>query len=161
MNHVLRTLPNFDGLFGAEMGGLRRDAALAQVLDQFWPECFESTHGGVVMKPEDASRMERLFELFGVPLRVGENSLKTVGYAYDVFCVALEPFVSDKLREPDQFRTWVDDWPADWVAYIEAVAAADTKTARRLAVKLQVLSPDCQFPPRVHVPQDDAPKPPK
>ncbi len=103
------------------------------------------------MAPADADNLERLYEMFGVPMKVADNSLEILGHAYDVFCVSLETFVSHKLQFPEEFDAYLDDWPIDWVRYIEAVAAEDKAKARQLANKLQVLAPDCMFPPGVRI----------
>ncbi len=147
----LRKLPSFDSLFGADVGGLPRDPCVVEVLEQFWPDCFESTHGGVVMSPEDAARLERLFEMFGVPMKVSQHTLKDLGHAYDVFSISLAGFVSYRLRFPDRFRQWLYDWPQDWVDYIDAVAVQDTRKARELASRLKVATAQCQYPPGILV----------
>jgi hypothetical protein len=40
---------------------------------------------------------------------------------------------------------------ADWVTYLEAVATEDFEVARHYAKKLQVLDPDCVYPPGVFI----------
>lgn len=122
--------------------------------DVWWPdEAFESRHGGTMMKPESEAALETLFERFGVPLKVKENSIATVGHAYDVFGIALSSAICDAIEMSGQFpiRKYLDHWPSDWLDYIESVINKDTATARRLANKLQPLAPECQFPPGVHV----------
>jgi len=144
---TLRNLPNFDTLFAGELGEAR-PAEMAELLDQFWPECFESPSTGcVVMDAEDARRLEALFALFGVPLTVGEHSIETVGYAYDVLGQRLARFVTYRLTLPDSFQALTDDWPQEWRDYLEAVAAQNQERAQVFAQKLQPLSPDCVFPP--------------
>lgn len=146
---------NFYDAFEREVDGKPRPWELAAILDQFWPECSEGVRGNAIMSPDDAARMEQLFELFGVPMKVLENSVQVVGHAYDVFGQALASFVNQKLRHPDEFHRFVHDWPDDWREYIEAVAAQDREAARAFAVKLQPLSPNCIFPPGVRVPHPD------
>lgn len=157
----LKALPKMNSMTDsayASLGGIARDAAIAELLEQFWPECYTSEFSGaVIMAPADAQRLEALYAMFGVPLKVSENGLGILGRAYDVFVMGLGTFVSHKLRFPttfgecQSFREYLQDWPEDWVAYIEAVAAQDASETRRLAVKLQVLSPDCVYPPGTYI----------
>lgn len=143
---TLRNLPNFDELFASELG-TARPAIMAELLDQFWPDCFESPSTGcVVMDAEDAQRLEALFALFGLPLRVGEHSIETVGHAYDVFVLRLAPIVTYRLTIPRTFESVTRDWPQEWRDYLEAVAAQNQERVQVLAKKLQPLSPDCVFP---------------
>jgi hypothetical protein len=144
---TLRNLPNFDELFAGELGHAR-SAGMAALLDQFWPECFESPSTGcVVMDAVDARRLEELFALFGVPLRVVEHSIETVGHAYDVFVQRLGRFVTYRLTLPETFHALTRDWPPEWREYLEAVAAQNRERVTALAQRLQPLSPDCGFPP--------------
>lgn len=146
---TLRNLPNLDDAFAGELGR-PRPADMAALLDQFWPECFESTSTGcAVLKPEDARRPEALFTLFGVALKVGEHSLDTVGRAYDVLAPRLGPVVTWRLTVPRTYESLTRDWPQEWRDYIEAVARQDQPLAQMFAQKLRPLSPDCVLPPDV------------
>ena len=129
------------------------DPAIWAVLNQFWPEVSEGSRGNAVTSPEDAERLESLFRMFGVPMKVLENSIEVVGRAYDVFVQGLGSFVERKLSHPTTFHRYVDDWPDDWRSYIEAVAAQDNARAHEWAIKLQPLSRDCVYPPRVITPE--------
>ena len=142
------------------LGGIERPSHLAEILDQLWPDCVKGELSGkTLMRPADAIRLEALFKLFGVPMLVKENSIEVLGRAYDVFGQAFSGFVSQKLRFPGSvgsrknFKEYLYKWPADWVEYIEAVASENFSEARRLAVKLNVLSPDCEYPADTFVPQ--------
>jgi hypothetical protein len=152
-------MPSLAGLADLASGGKARDPRLVAILEQWWPECYKSEFSGkVIMAPQEAENIEKLFTMFGVPMLVAENSLEVVGHAYDVFCISLESFVSHKLQFPeDPLAAYLDDWPADWVHYIEAVAREDAVEARRLARELQVLAPGCAYPPGVHI--SKAPRP--
>ena len=148
-----------DGAYGS-LGGISRPPHLAEVLDQNWPpDCATSDISGKLLaRPEDAERLEKLFKLFGVPILVKDNSAQIIGRAYDVFGQALSLFVNQKLRFPtnfgqcESFREYLSAWPDDWVKYIEAVAAEDFEESRRLAKKLKVLDPDCEYPDGTFVP---------
>ena len=149
----------------AHLGGIPRDGRMVEILEQFWPVCYTSEFSGaVIMAPAEAERLEGLYALFGVPLKVSENRLTVLGRAYDVFCMGLGTFVSHKLMFPEKFgecesfREYLQDWPDDWVAYLEAVAAKNVQEARRLAVKLHVLSPDCEYPAGTHISKAPAKK---
>jgi len=142
----------------AHLGALQRPAHLVKILEQFWPECYKSEFSGkVVMAPADAELLEALYELFGVPMLVSENSLEILGRGYDVFCMGLGTFVSHKLMFPvtfgecKSFREYLGEWPEKWVEYIEAVAAENKSEARRLASSLQVLAPECEYPPGTYI----------
>jgi hypothetical protein len=142
----------------AHLGGLPRPVHLVEILDQMWPECHKSEFSGkVIMAPKDAERLEALFELFGVPMLVSENSIEVLGRGYDVFCQGLGSFVSQKLMFPtnfgqcQSFRAYLDDWSDNWVEYIEAVAAENKAEARRLASTLQLLAPECEYPPDTYI----------
>lgn len=143
----------------ATLGGIARPPHLAEILDQFWPECITGgLSGKTIMRPEEAVKLEALFKLFGVPMLVKDNSIEVLGRAYDVFGQALSGFVSQKLRFPGafgqckNFKDYLPAWPAEWVEYIEAVASENFSEARRLAVKLKVLDPDCEYPKDTYVP---------
>lgn len=142
------------------LGGLPRDPRLASILDQFWPECYVSDHSGkIIMAPNDVAKLEALYLMFGVPMLVSENSLEVLGHAYDVFCIGLSTFVSKKLIFPAKqgvCKTFAEamskfNWSQDWIDYIEAVAAEDHKAARKFAVRLNVLAPECEYPPYVYI----------
>ena len=142
----------------ATLGGVPRDARLAELLEQFWPECHTSEFSGkTIMTPADAQRLETLFKMFGVPMTVADNSLQIKGRAYDVFSMGLGTFVSHKLRFPatfgecQSFRDYLSDWSEDWVTYVEAVASEDFAESRRLAIKLKVLDPDCVYPSGIFI----------
>ncbi len=151
MTASLRQLPSIDTLFPGEMGGLARDPLKAELLDMFWPECFEDSRGQVVMAESDAADLEALFQMFGVPLPVHETPLRQLSYAYDVFGISLAHWVSYKLRHPEGFAEFLHDWPSAWVRYIEAVAAGQLDQVCALAAQLQPLSAACKFPPGVVV----------
>ena len=143
----------------ATLGGISRPSHLAEILDQFWPDCVKGELSGkTLMRPEDAVKLEALFKLFGMPMLVKDNSIEVLGRAYDVFGQALSGFVSQKLRFPGavgnkkNLQEYLPAWPADWVSYIEAVAAEDFAEARKLAKKLKVLDPDCEYPKDTFVP---------
>ena len=155
MSTNLRNMPSLAGLADIACGGAVRDPRLVAILEQWWPECYKSEFSGkVIMAPLAAENLEKLYSLFGVPMLVADNSLEVLGRAYDVFCISLESFVSHKLQFPEApLAAYLDDWPADWVQYIEAVAREDAVEARRLARELQVLAPECAYPPGVHIPK--------
>lgn len=144
----IRNLPPIDELFtAAELGEQSRDPLMVELLEQFWPECFEDVHGTVVMGETDVARLESLFDLLGVPMAVHQNSIATLGHAYDIFVLGLARFVSRKLRFPDMdLSNFLLDWPLPWVRYVEAVAAGNSAQAPTLAIALQPLAPDCVFP---------------
>lgn len=154
----LAKLPSLvDGAY-AHLGAIPRDPHKVEILEQMWPECHTSEFTGtVIMAPSDVERLEALYRMFGVPLLVKDNSLQVLGHAYDVFGLSLSTFVSHKLMFPEKFgqcksfREYLGDWPDKWVQYIEAVASADFKEARRLAQELQVLAPGCEYPADIHV----------
>ncbi len=110
------------------------------------------------MAKSDVDQLEAMYAMFGVPLKVSQNSLTTLGYAYDLFVLRLKPFVRARLTHPDTFTRFVGDWPEDWVRYVDAVATLRLDEARAIAKKLQPLSPDCPLPPDVERPE--LPKPP-
>jgi hypothetical protein len=153
-------LPTCPTLLDSLQGGNPRDVSLVEILEQVWPDsyCCSVSHA-VVMAPDDETRLEALFELFGVPLRIADNSLTVLGHAYDVFALGLSRVVNRKLRFPETFETYLEDWSQEWVQYIEAVAYQNLPEARRLASKLQVLAPECRYPPGVFVPESSARKP--
>lgn len=141
------------------LGGIARPAHLIEVLDQFWPECAKSElTGRTLMRPADALRLEALFKLFGVPMLVQDNGLEIIARAYTVFGQALGLFVNHKLRFPgrfgkhETFREYLSEWDEDWVYYLEAVAAENYEEARKFAIKLNVLDPECVYPPNTFVP---------
>lgn len=146
----LRTL-DFHGTFENELGGTPRAKEVAEVLDQMWPEASVGTRGNYVMAPADSERLEKLFTMFGVPMKVAENPVRVVGRAYDVFVLGFASYVDQALRKPDTFDEFAQDWSEDWRAYIKAVAAQDNAEARRLAVKLQPLAPECQYPRGIYL----------
>lgn len=104
------------------------------------------------MAPADSARLETLFKLFGEPMAVADNSLEVLGHASDVFAVGLSAHVGNKLHFPgkvgarETLRETSQRWPQDWVSFIGEVAVEDFTESRRLAVKLQVPSPDCAYP---------------
>lgn len=155
----LRKLPSLDRLNLAPGERALVGKALsdrdAYTLEVWWPECFTSVATGKVVMPADAAaQLEALFERFGVPLKVDDNSLEVLGRAYDVFGVSLAAQVVEVLRHPERnLKRYYSDWPQDWVDYIEAVANDDAPASRRLAMKVQPLAPECVYPPGVIVAQ--------
>lgn len=137
---------------GVKLGLAERPAEIARLLDLWWPDAYKSEYTGkAIMSPADSADLEALFELFGVPMRVADNQYEIVKYAYGMFATALSHWVDRKLYHPEHYPNAGDmarsyGWSEDWGAYIEAVAAGDRAQARRLAIKLQPLSPDCEFP---------------
>jgi hypothetical protein len=148
MPDSLRSPPPLDSHFTQGHPPVVRDPKVAEILDQVWPDCGVSPSGGVVMNAADARKLEALFEMFGVPMKVSENSIKTLGRGYEVFVTRYSRFVNLRLCNPSaDFRHSLGDWPKLWVDYIEAVAAGDKAGARKLAMRLQPLSMDCKHPP--------------
>jgi len=147
-------LPTLGTLFGREVSDLTSgplpDFQKLELLEQYWPEVFDSSHGGS-LTDSDASteRLEGLFSMFGLPLKVQLNSPEVLGFAYDVCAQSLGFFVRKYLRDPERFEALMDDWPREWVAYIRAVATDDKKEAGRLAATLGVMRFDCKYPPGV------------
>lgn len=153
MTANIKNMPGLAELIAKECGIVDKAPRLTEILRQWWPECYKSEFSGkVIMAPQAVVNLEKLFTMFGVPMLVAENSLEVLGHAYDVFSLGLEPFVSNKLQFPDEdFDDYLHDWPKEWVRYVEAVAAEDLAEARRLAHQLQVLSPDCGYPPGLFI----------
>lgn len=155
----IKNMPGLAELIARECGSVDRAPHLTAIMQQWWPDCYTSEHSGkVIMAPADAAKLEKLFVMFGVPMLVNDNSLEVLGHAYDVFSLGLESFVSHKIEFPDEdFDDYLHDWPTEWVRYVEAVAAENVTEARRLAVKLQVLSPGCAYPPGLHIAKQPRP----
>ena len=98
------------------------------------------------MTPKNVNDLEDLFEMFGVPMKVADNSLNVLGRAYDVFALGLGLMVARQLIIP----SWnFEGWPEDWADYLRAVVAGDKLIAREWAQKLQPLAPGCVFPDEV------------
>lgn len=148
MSRDLKDLPGPDTLFPGELGAAL-DAEAGQLFYMPWPECFVSmSTGEVVMSDEDRTLLEKLYRRWGVPLKVRENSEAVLLHAFDTFALSFQMHITRRLRRPEDFRqmTTYWNWPKEWVAYFDAVAAGDEKGARALAMNLQPLSPDCRFP---------------
>lgn len=150
------TKKQFDEALAPAMSRLYAEAGikplpphLATVLEQCWPELDTGSKGLCVCAPADAARLDALFALFGANLRTYESTPAVVGRAYDVFLMSLGPSVEAKLR--GAATSLFEAWPADWRAYIEAVATENSAEAKRLYKQLQPLSPDCVFPKGVFV----------
>lgn len=148
----LKGLPESMGeMLNREIGGNPVPAELFAVIRQLWPPTYEGVDGRTIIEDAEAiPRLEAMFELYGVPLKVAGNSVTVLGHAYDVF-VALSTHVLRQLRKPSSFRKINSDWPEEWLCYVEAVAAQDKAEARRLAQKLQPLAPGAELPPRVYM----------
>lgn len=146
MENAKQLMGALKDLMQSDLPGKPIPSDLYDVLFQVWPETSEGVRGNAVMLPEDAKGLEQLFRLFGVPMKIEENSLSLVKFAYEVFGVALPIYVSLAIRMPESFRRRYAHWPADWLDYIEAAAQRNEARTRELAKKLQPLSPDCVFP---------------
>lgn len=141
--------PRMTTLFKSELGAEVSDE-LYDTLHFFWPECYESSWSGkVIMTPKDATQLETLCRRFGVPMKVSENSLAVLSRAYEVFHLTLGCFVDRRLFRPEVFLSNPEGWPQPWLDYIDAVVRGDEVAARALAIQLQPLAPECQFPPGV------------
>lgn len=151
-----------DGLFAEhyiECGLTPVSAEIDEVLGQVFPELIERQMGGCIAASLDGEeRLEALFAMFGVPLRVRACSLLLLGHAYDTFALAFAGFVRNCLRSPQHFRGYADDWSEHWQRYVEAVAGGRKLEAVLLAKELGVLRPDCKYPPGVR-PTDYSPTP--
>jgi len=126
-----------------------RDMRLVAIFEQDWPDCYRSDFSGkAIMLPEEEKLMEELFELFGMPLKIAENSYSVISRAFDVFCLFGLGYQLDFFMKfsDEQLEKAYPTWSEDWLTYMKAVGAGDKKAARRLAHKLQVLSPDCEYP---------------
>lgn len=167
----LRELPTVDALFGKELTSgmavfnrgrkkvpgarpfgseLPVDPAVLEIIEQWWPEIFDSTQGGcVTVEPEAGKRLEKLCEMFGVPLKLKTHSTAVFGHAYDIFVQAFGWHVKDELSKPGYIRKIKTAWEPDWIAYLEAVAYQRTDEVRRLARKLRVLRSDANYPDRL------------
>lgn len=128
------------------IGGIPLTEKQRAVLQVWWPECFESMHGGVVMPKEDEALMEEMFECFGVPLKVSENSMNVISLTYRTFALEIAPFVQFFAEWPDSFRRMYPGWPEDWYQYLEAVASFDKQKARAYAKRLNVLDREIPLP---------------
>ena len=148
MPDSLRSPPSIDPLSTQPHRSESRTPEVAELLDQVWPKCSASESAGASMDADDARRLEALFEMFGVPMKVSENSIKTLSRGHEVFVSRYSRFVKLKLSHPgEDLGRYLGDWPGLWVDYIEAVAAGDRTRARPLAMRLQPLSLDCKHPP--------------
>lgn len=56
------------------------------------------------MSDEERANLEALYEMFGVPMLVKDNSQKMLGRGYDVFCLGMGPSVRRCLSHPVNFR---------------------------------------------------------
>lgn len=151
-----------DGLFAEhylECGLTPVAAEVDEVLGQVYPELIERQAGGCIAASlDDEERLEQLFAMFGVPLRVRACSPGLLGHAYDTFGLAFGTAVRHCLRNPLTFRAFMDDWPEPWQRYVEAVAGQRKLEAVLLARELNVLRPSCKYPPGVR-PADYSPAP--
>ena len=144
----LAGMPDMSGLMNRELGGNEVPARLFAVFMQMWPDLYEGADGGTRCKQAEAvPLLEQLFEMYGVPMKVADNSITVLGHAFDV-CAALAMHVMRQLRYPKTFRRINDDWPEEWLSYIEAVAAEDKEGARAWAQKLLPFALDTELPPR-------------
>jgi len=131
-----------------------RDMRLVEIFEQDWPDCYRSDFSGkAIMLPEDERLMEELFELFGVPLKIAENPYSVISHAFSVFAIFGLGYQLDLfMKYPDErLRKIYPLWSEDWFSYLKVVGAGDKAAARRLAKKLQPLSPDCEYPAGVYI----------
>lgn len=151
-----------DGLFAAdylECGLTPVSAEIDEVLGQVYPELTERQAGGCIAASlDDEERLEALFAMFGVPLRVRACSPGLLIHAYDTFSLAFGTAVRHCLRNPTGFRAYMNDWPEHWHRYVEAVAGGRKLEAALLARELGVLRTECRYPPGVR-PADYSPPP--
>ena len=134
-----------------------RDAYWARLLDTPWPELTLDASGSVVLKKSQARWLQDLCEAFGLELDVAHADVWELGHVYDVCVLALGPFINKKLTFPElNLAAYLDDWPTDWVQYVQAVATRDTSRARKLAQALKPLAPEQGWPCGVHVLKKDA-----
>lgn len=164
----LRELPAFDDVFGDEMLAVnamlnktrvktgrpplimhRVDRAITEITQQYWPEILDSMHGGcLTVEPEDGVKLEKLCEMFGVPLKLKLCSVAVIGHAYDIFCLGMASCVRKALEYKDDVDEVLYYLPHEWRAYIVAVAQQRQADAQRMARELRVLRYDADYPPR-------------
>lgn len=166
---ILRKLPTMDEVFGQErtkgMAVFNRgrpkdrdkwydfgnevplDPAISAITEQYWPEIFDSTRGGcATVEPEDGVKLEKLCDMFGVPLKLKTSTSDEIGYAYEVFVLSFGKMVRHELERPTYLRRIHSSWPPGWIEFIEAVANGQREEARQRAREMRVLYSDCQYP---------------
>lgn len=141
--------------FGSE---LPVDPAITELIEQWWPEIFDSTHGGcVTVEPEAGERLEKLCDMFGVPLKLKAHSAAVFGHAYDIFVQSFGWDIKNELSKPGYTRKIKVYWEPEWVDYIEAVAYQRREDVRRLAKKLGVLRSGTKYPAKTIAGSFEAP----
>ena len=141
--------------FGSE---LPVDPAITELIEQWWPEIFDSTHGGcVTVEPEAGERLEKLCDMFGIPLKLKAHSAAVFGHAYDIFVQSFGWDIKNELSKPGYTRKIKVYWEPEWVDYIEAVAYQRREDVRRLAKKLGVLRSGTTYPAKTIAGSFEAP----
>jgi len=166
---ILRKLPTMDEVFGQErtkgMAVFNRgrpkdrdkwydfgnevpmDPAISAITEQWWPEIFDSTRGGcATVEPEDGVKLEKLCDMFGVPLKLKTSTTDEISYAYQIFVLCFADYVRKELERPTYLRRIKSSWPPGWIEYIEAVAYGRLDEARQRARNMRVLYSDCAYP---------------
>ncbi|MCC5612414.1 hypothetical protein LC612_38340 [Nostoc sp. CHAB 5834] len=126
-----------------------RDARLVEIFEQWFPDCYESDSSGkVIMSPKEEADLEELFELYGLNIKVKDNTFNALLRVYDVVGPYGLSFQMDNFMTftDQELRRRYETWPPIWIEYMTAVARANKDNARELAKQIQVLSPDCVFP---------------
>lgn len=127
-----------------------------RVLDAVWPEVHEHPKTGCVIPEVDQMWLQDMVDWFGLSLSLDTVSARDLGHAYDVCVLGMGPFVEKALKYPElDLFAYLSDWPLEWVEYVQAVAQRNLLSSFKLAQSLNILSPDCTFPPGVHVLQKD------
>lgn len=175
----LRKLPALDDVFGKELTSgmavfnrgrkkvpgarpfgseLPVDPAITEIIEQWWPEIFDSTHGGcVTVELEAGEKLEKLCDMFGVPLKLKAHSAAVFGHAYDIFVQSFGWDIKNELSKPGYTRKIKVYWEPEWVDYIEAVAYQRREDVRRLARKLGVLRSGATYPAKTIAGSFEAP----
>jgi hypothetical protein len=136
----------------------KMDRSITEITEQWWPEIFDSTHGGcVTVEPEAGVKLEKLGEMFGVPLKLKLCSSDVIGHAYTIFVLRMGTDVRNALQYKDDIPKFLRDMPDEWREYVTAVAQQRKDDAKRMARELRVLRSDTVYPERFFANDEKAP----
>jgi len=121
-----------------------------QLLSMFYPDCSLTSDGLLVMSRDDARKLTRIAELFGLTeFQANANRKAAVDRLYDVCVMTMKLVVGNYFSyapNVERFHRAYEDWPQDWRDYVVAVCEQDVTEIQRLVAKLRPLADDCVYP---------------
>lgn len=149
MQDAMDVLLNGPGMPRRNFADFRRDTEF------FWADpVMVNVDGTAMFEPDEQALLDRLFERFGLKLRVRGSQLDAIGEGYDLCVLWLSRSIGAvKTDGPGGFERsksihW-EGWSEDWQAYGIAVLEGDVSEAKKLASKLKLGTRECEFPPFV------------